>query len=130
MKQEWESAIDPRNPNIVVGGMICSMHFQKSDFYGKDKSRLKPGSTPSVFHEHQASDNCNECKLKGELIEKQKEQINCLRKRLRKAQNRAFYLNSTKKQLTHTLSELKEQNLIDEKLSKALQVQYLLTLLS
>lgn len=156
--KKWKTAINfhYENVNIERGeltkGSICFEHFQESDFKRKNKSQLKSGSFPSIFNErnvendqldfhvahpnneifeindHKNCEGCRECIKKDNLIQKQKEKIECLRKSLKKAQNKAYYLVGTKKKLTATLSELKQQNLIDEKLLKAVQVKLIFSI--
>lgn len=137
---EWKSAINAHYPGKIIGGSICFEHFQQSDFKTKNKSQLKPGAIPSIFNEendvndtepinnsHELSgsiehQNCEECKLKDDLIEKYRKQVDQLQKSLKKERNKAYYLESTKNKLTAALSELKEKRIVDVQLLNALQV--------
>lgn len=46
-----------------------------------------------------------------------------LKRSLKKARNRAYYLDSCNSKLNNTISFLKEQKLVDEKLLKAIEVR-------
>lgn len=60
-------------------------------------------------------------KVKEEEMEKK---IKDLRKRLRKANINAYYLQTVKKKLYQTINELKKDNLFDEEDKKALEVHF------
>lgn len=67
--------------------------------------------------------SCQSCAIKKCLIDEQKIQIQELQKELKKAKNKIWYLDTTKRRLNVTLSEMKMQQLIDQELYNTLQVQ-------
>lgn len=67
-----------------------------------------------------------ECILKDELIEAKEAQIKKLRSKLVKVQKKIWYLEFTKRKLNTAISELKKQSLVDEELSRNIEVHNLL----
>lgn len=65
---------------------------------------------------------CTSCNRKDVLIENYERQIEKLKKDLKSARNKAYYLESVKKKLSTILSQMKEDKLIDDKLLKSLEV--------
>lgn len=65
---------------------------------------------------------CSLCCMKDELIEKYKNKIEKLEKKLLSARNKAYFLEKVKQKLTNTLSEMKQNKLIDEKQWETLKV--------
>lgn len=65
---------------------------------------------------------CKECRKKDALINERNIEIQSLHKSLLKAQKRNWYLESIKRKLNTAFSDLKKQSLVDEELSKSLEV--------
>lgn len=72
------------------------------------------------------SSQCEECLKKDELIQIKDAQIRTLRNKLRKEKKKTWHLEVMKQKLQTAFSELKKQSLIDEELSRALEVCSLL----
>lgn len=66
--------------------------------------------------------NCMNCLLKDMLIKEQNVQINDLRKRLKKTQQKVWYLEKVKTKLNSALLELKEKSLLNEEQCNDLKV--------
>lgn len=92
-------------------------------------SSLSPVATTAEAMQAE-NQECMECKMKDELIEKKDVQIKNLQNRLKKAQKRIWYLENVKKKLNVTLSGLKRINLINEELYKKLEVSIIKCLFS
>lgn len=67
--------------------------------------------------------NCENCVKKDYLISTRDDTIKELRKKLQKANSKIWYLETVKRKLSKTLSELKQQELLDEEAFEALQVK-------
>lgn len=65
---------------------------------------------------------CEQCLSKEVLIEKYQAEIKGLRKKLKQMQNKAYYLETIKSKLNKTLSEMKDQRIVDSKICNALEV--------
>lgn len=70
----------------------------------------------------QSSSHCIECIKKDKLIDIRDAQIRELRKTLKKVQKKVWYLETVRKKLDATLSEMKKQLLLDEELSRSIEV--------
>lgn len=66
--------------------------------------------------------NCDSCESKDNLIMKYEAEISKLRQALKKAQNKVYYLETTKAKFNDSMKKLKEQNLLDKTLYSTLQV--------
>lgn len=66
---------------------------------------------------------CGACIRKDYVIWEQKETIRDLRKKLKKANDKIWYLENIKRKLDTAFSELKKQNLLNEELCKVLEVR-------
>lgn len=64
----------------------------------------------------EAREACKACVKKDYLVSIQEDTIKELRKKLKKANNKIWYLESTKRKLDATISEMKEQQLINQDL--------------
>lgn len=73
----------------------------------------------------QGCSHCVECVKKDKLIDIRDAQIRELRKTLNKVQKKVWYLETVRKKLDATLSEMKKQSLLDEELSRTLEVCHL-----
>lgn len=60
--------------------------------------------------------------MKDKLLEEKDSQIKNLRKRLKKAQQKLWYLENVKKKLNSAFLELKKQSLVTEEQCKVLRV--------
>lgn len=76
-------------------------------------------STNNQIH---STEQCIECVMKDHLLSEKDEYIKVLRKKLRKANAKIWYLEKTKKKLDKAFSELKQQKVLDEKMCKAVEV--------
>lgn len=148
LSNEWKKAVGI-DINTIVLGRICIEHFKKTDFQRNDKYHvtLKPNVIPSVFpNQNELNENssnseveirlnneCLQCTQKDESLaviqQKYQDQIKTmdskiitLKSSLKKARNRAYYLDSCNSKLNTAISHLKEEKIIDEKLSKAIEV--------
>lgn len=65
---------------------------------------------------------CKACIQKDFLINKQSDEIRELRQKLKKANNKIWYLKNTKEKLDTAFSELQKQQLLNEELCNALEV--------
>lgn len=143
LAQKWKLAIGI-DDNKFFKAFVCSAHFFEGDFRRKDQSQLKKGSVPTIFKmieriepieqieqieqiENVEYEQCISCCKKDALIEKYEEQIEKLKKELKSARNKAFYLESVKNNLSTTLTQMKTNKLIDEKLNTSLQVTVAIT---
>lgn len=68
------------------------------------------------------SGTCEKCAWKDQKISEKEDHIQRLRKELKNAKNKIYYLENTKRKLTEAFSELKQQQLINEEISKNLEV--------
>lgn len=67
--------------------------------------------------------NCEECVKKDYLLITKCEKIEELRRKLKKANTKIWYLETMKRKLGKSLSELKQQGILNEKAYKALEVR-------
>lgn len=67
---------------------------------------------------------CSECETKNELINKQAQQLRTLRKKLKKANQKIWYLEKVKSKLDSAFAEMKNQRILDENLCKAIEVAH------
>lgn len=83
-----------------------------------------PPKTPLVSLTAAIADcsNCMNCFLKDMLIEEKNAQIKDLSKRLKKAQQKIWYLEKVKMKLNSALLELKEKSLLNEEQCNDLKV--------
>lgn len=79
-------------------------------------------TVPAVRPVPTTRSQCQECKKRGYLISKQQDEIRELRMKLKKANAKIYYLDSTKRKLETAFSEMKQEKLINEELSKSLEV--------
>lgn len=148
LSNEWKKAVGI-DINTIVLGRICIEHFKKTHFQRNDKYHviLKPNVIPSVFpNQNELNENssnneveirlnkeCLQCTQKdkslADIQQKYQDQIKTietkiitLKSSLKKARNRAYYLDSCNSKLNTAISHLKEDKIIDEKLSKAIEV--------
>lgn len=132
------------DPEIVCGGLVCSEHFRIEDFRRKDKSVLKSNTVPTIFdsfssiatdqlngetlqslHPLQPSQpmqSCRQCQEHEHKIIAYERKIRSLRAQLKKNRNRNHYLQKMTSGLKRAFEELKQKQLIDEKLCQALEV--------
>lgn len=66
----------------------------------------------------------HECEKKDALIELRDIEIRRLKRKLRKAQKKVWYLETTKRKLDVALVHMKKQKIIDEKHASILEVIY------
>lgn len=69
-----------------------------------------------------SSTPCKDCVKKNYAIDKQQEEIKQLRRKLREANAKISYLENTRRKLDITISELKQQQLLNEELCNSLEV--------
>lgn len=67
--------------------------------------------------------NCEECAKKVYLISIKDDTIRELRRKLKKSNTKIWYLETTKRKLGKSLSEMKQHELLDEKAYEALEVR-------
>lgn len=67
-------------------------------------------------------ETCKVCKVKDELIELKEVQIRTLRNKLKKAQNKVYYLETIKRKLDTAFSELKKKSVFNEAICTAMEV--------
>lgn len=65
---------------------------------------------------------CSECETKNELINKQAQQLRTLRKKLKKANQKIWYLEKVKSKLDSAFAEMKNQRILDENLCNTIEV--------
>lgn len=108
----------------IASPASSSVPFQIASF---SSTRSTPSSTIAIVNNQSCSNTqCKECVLKDDLIEAKEAQIKKLRSNLIKAQKKVWYLESVKRKLNTAFSELKKQSLVDEELSRNLEVRNLL----
>lgn len=71
---------------------------------------------------NRSSTPCKDCVKKNYTINKQQEEIEQLRKKLREANAKISYSEKTRRKLDITISELKKQQLLNEELCNSLEV--------
>lgn len=91
------------------------------------KSECHPTTNNSAIETENSANNlvhlhCEECAKKEYLINTKDEIIKELRKKLKKANTKIWYLETTKRKLGASLSELKKKELLDKKACEALEV--------
>lgn len=84
-------------------------------------STIATADTTKSAH-RQIVSQCIECDSKDRIIDTKDAQIRILRKSLKEAQKKMWYLEKSKNKLNSALSELREKKVVDENLCKSLEV--------